>query len=164
MRCSFTARFHNFIWFLIFTFTLYCMPNFELLFNYELHFGVPEAEAAEGGASASGAAAGETGPSVSFSVDDFSGSAHLSYPIAVPPARGGLAPQLSLGYNSSGGNGWIGVGWDLSVGCPPFPGVAYILLLCRAGANIVKVSSFFRVTEEHTGFDSVQFYYVKRIL
>jgi len=40
----------------------------------------------------------------------------LSYPLAVPPARGGLAPQISLSYSSSGGNGWLGVGWDLSLG------------------------------------------------
>jgi RHS repeat-associated protein len=53
---------------------------------------------------------------VSFKVDDFTGAAHVSFPIAVPPARGGLAPQLSLNYSSSGGNGWLGVGWDLSVG------------------------------------------------
>ena len=64
----------------------------------------------EGGASGFGMS------SATFNVDDFTGAAHMSYPISVPPARGGLAPQLSLNYSSSGGNGWLGVGWDLSMG------------------------------------------------
>jgi YD repeat-containing protein len=55
-------------------------------------------------------------PSVSFTVDDFTGAAHLSYPISVPPARAGLSPQISISYSSSGGNGWLGVGWDLAAG------------------------------------------------
>jgi RHS repeat-associated protein len=49
-------------------------------------------------------------------VDDFSGAAHLSYPIVVPPGRSGLSPQLSLNYSSTGVNGWLGVGWDIPVG------------------------------------------------
>ena len=52
----------------------------------------------------------------SFQVDNFVGSARENYPILVPPARGGLSPKLSLNYNSSGGNGWLGLGWDLSIG------------------------------------------------
>jgi len=40
------------------------------------------------------------------------GDARLSYPIEVPPGRQGLQPQLSINYNSSGGNGWLGVGWE----------------------------------------------------
>jgi RHS repeat-associated protein len=155
---GFTTRCHNFIWFLIFTFTLYCMPNYELLFPYKIHFGLPEAEAAETteqtqaqaadtsvkaeseasrttattesvstnstgttattseGSSGDIGSSGQTSPTASFKVDDFTGAAHLSYPIAIPPARSGLSPQLSLNYVSSGGNGWIGVGWGLSVG------------------------------------------------
>jgi len=42
------------------------------------------------------------------------GDARLSYPIEVPPGRQGLQPQLSINYNSSGGNGWLGVGWEFS--------------------------------------------------
>src|SRR5258705_7089456 len=42
------------------------------------------------------------------------GDAKLSYPIEVPPGRLGLQPQLAVSYSSGGGNGWMGVGWDLS--------------------------------------------------
>ena len=43
------------------------------------------------------------------------GGAHLSYPLLIPKGRG-IAPDLSLQYDSGGGNGWVGQGWDLSVG------------------------------------------------
>ena len=41
------------------------------------------------------------------------GDNRLSYPIEVPGGREGLQPQLSVRYQSAGGNGWLGVGWDL---------------------------------------------------
>ncbi len=44
-----------------------------------------------------------------------SGSVELAYPIAIPPGHG-ITPELSVGYSSGGGNGWMGLGWDLSVG------------------------------------------------
>jgi len=44
------------------------------------------------------------------------GSANISIPIKVAPGRNGIAPNLSLNYNSDKGNGWLGVGWDLSLG------------------------------------------------
>ena len=43
------------------------------------------------------------------------GDARLSYPLQLPPGRAGLQPQLAIQYNSSGGNGWLGLGWDLSM-------------------------------------------------
>ena len=43
------------------------------------------------------------------------GSASLGYPIELPAGRHGMQPQLSIGYNSTGGDGWLGMGWDLSV-------------------------------------------------
>lgn len=46
----------------------------------------------------------------------FAGAASFSFPIAVPPGRLGLAPNISLNYNSLGGNGWVGVGWDFDMG------------------------------------------------
>lgn len=42
------------------------------------------------------------------------GDAVVSYPIELPPGRNGLDPELALQYNSSGGNSWMGVGWDLA--------------------------------------------------
>jgi RHS repeat-associated protein len=43
------------------------------------------------------------------------GGAHLAYPLIIPKGRG-IAPDLSLVYDSGGANGWVGLGWDLSVG------------------------------------------------
>jgi hypothetical protein len=56
------------------------------------------------------------GSSISFNVDDFTGAAHLTYPILVPPGRGGVAPNISLMYNSYQSKGWMGVGWNLDMG------------------------------------------------
>lgn len=43
------------------------------------------------------------------------GSARLSSPLVIPQGRG-LMPELGLEYDSGGGNGWTGMGWDISVG------------------------------------------------
>src|SRR3984885_8255160 len=55
-----------------------------------------------------------------------SGAFTYSYPISVPPVPGGLAPQVSLAYNSQAVDGltsstnnqasWIGDGWDYQPG------------------------------------------------
>jgi hypothetical protein len=42
------------------------------------------------------------------------GSAGVSYPLKVPSGRGGLQPSLAIQYNSDGGNGLLGLGWDMS--------------------------------------------------
>lgn len=39
-----------------------------------------------------------------------------SIPIEIPPGRNGPTPQLSLIYNPSAGNGFLGAGWDLPIG------------------------------------------------
>ena len=44
-----------------------------------------------------------------------SGTANLSYQLEIPAGRQGMQPNLALTYSSSGGNGWLGVGWDISV-------------------------------------------------
>src|SRR5262252_8097435 len=42
------------------------------------------------------------------------GAALYSVPIAIPPGVAGMAPNLSLVYNSQGGNGIAGQGWELA--------------------------------------------------
>jgi RHS repeat-associated protein len=44
------------------------------------------------------------------------GNATLSHPILIPPGRGGVQPDLTLHYDSSNGDGWLGVGWNLAPG------------------------------------------------
>jgi RHS repeat-associated protein len=46
-------------------------------------------------------------------VGNSEGTARVSFPIRLPKARGAHQPALALGYDSTGGNGWVGVGWDL---------------------------------------------------
>ena len=43
------------------------------------------------------------------------GDASLNYPIEIPPGRNGMQPNVSIVYNSSGGDGLAGYGWDLPV-------------------------------------------------
>jgi hypothetical protein len=62
----------------------------------------------KGGGAVSGL--GET-----FSPDLFTGTGNFSVPIAVPPGRRGLQPQLALTYSTGNGNGPFGLGWQLSL-------------------------------------------------
>ncbi|MGI5499139.1 RHS repeat-associated core domain-containing protein [Lentzea sp. CA-135723] len=64
--------------------------------------------------------------SASWDVSAHTGDFTWSYPLRVPPAPGGLTPDLALGYSSSAVDGrtsatnnqasWIGDGWDLFAG------------------------------------------------
>lgn len=62
--------------------------------------------------------ASQSGPAPAGSADNmlFTGSFLYTIPIEVPPGLAGMEPALTLDYNSSQGNGWVGVGWDLSLG------------------------------------------------
>ncbi len=42
------------------------------------------------------------------------GDLNLSFPIEVPKGRNGMEPSLQLVYNSSGGNGYFGLGWNMN--------------------------------------------------
>lgn len=68
--------------------------------NFTVHAAIPES-----------ALVGST--KGSFSVTP-SGTASYNIPIKLPPNVGGVQPSLSLNYDSSGGNGLLGMGWQLS--------------------------------------------------
>ncbi|MEU6232408.1 RHS repeat-associated core domain-containing protein [Kitasatospora sp. NPDC047058] len=65
-------------------------------------------------------------PSQAWTAGSSSGSFTYNYPVQSPPALGGVAPQVALGYDSASVDGktsstnsqasWIGDGWDLSAG------------------------------------------------
>ena len=54
-----------------------------------------------------------------FGADIFTGTGNFSVPLAVPPGRGGLQPELALAYSTGHGNGLFGLGWALGL-----PGVS----------------------------------------
>jgi hypothetical protein len=84
----------------------------------------PAASAPASGAAGSPSEVAPTGISgsqpdtgiLNFQTDLFTGRFGYRVPIAVPPARGNSQPNIVLHYNSSGGNGWCGVGWMLDMG------------------------------------------------
>ncbi|MGK6343471.1 SpvB/TcaC N-terminal domain-containing protein [Chryseobacterium sp. DT-3] len=43
------------------------------------------------------------------------GSVTTNFPIKLPAGRAGMQPSLAVSYSSEGGNGWMGLGWDMSV-------------------------------------------------
>ncbi|WP_167384874.1 RHS repeat-associated core domain-containing protein [Amycolatopsis tolypomycina] len=65
-------------------------------------------------------------PAATWDVSEQTGDFTWSYPLRVPPAAGGLVPDLALGYNSAEIDGrtsvtnnqasWIGDGWELNPG------------------------------------------------
>lgn len=44
----------------------------------------------------------------------FTGSSSYNIPIDLPTGPGGFGPSLSIQYNSDKGNGWLGLGWEVS--------------------------------------------------
>jgi Salmonella virulence plasmid 65kDa B protein len=51
----------------------------------------------------------------SFAPDLHTGTGNLTVPIAIPPGRNKLQPDLSLVYSTGHGNGIFGLGWSLSI-------------------------------------------------
>src|SRR5215468_5307891 len=49
-----------------------------------------------------------------FSPDLHTGTGNFNVPIALPPGRNGLKPQLNLVYSTGNGNGPLGLGWSVS--------------------------------------------------
>ena len=43
------------------------------------------------------------------------GTANLTYPLTIPAGCHGMQPQLAVSYNSAGGNGILGLGWNLPI-------------------------------------------------
>src|SRR5262245_52209007 len=43
------------------------------------------------------------------------GDARRNYPIELPAGRNGLQPELATHYDSARSNGWLGLGWDLTI-------------------------------------------------
>ncbi|MCB9771318.1 MAG: VCBS repeat-containing protein [Candidatus Omnitrophica bacterium] len=54
--------------------------------------------------------------SENLDVDPSTGTSSISIPIEVPQGRAGIQPSIGLLYNSSGGNGILGVGWSMELG------------------------------------------------
>src|SRR6266404_5872389 len=50
-----------------------------------------------------------------FAANPVTGTGSMTVPIATSPGRSGFGPQLSLSYDSGGGNGPFGFGWSLSL-------------------------------------------------
>ncbi|HEX5083334.1 MAG TPA: SpvB/TcaC N-terminal domain-containing protein, partial [Blastocatellia bacterium] len=50
-----------------------------------------------------------------FAANPVSGSGSTTVPIVTTPGRSGLAPQLTLSYDTASGNGPFGLGWNLSL-------------------------------------------------
>ncbi|WP_434362366.1 hypothetical protein NF212_19045 [Parasalinivibrio latis] len=77
------------------------------------------------------------------------GDARTSYPIELPGGRQGMAPQLQVSYSSAAGNGWMGMGWNLSLptvsldtrwGVPRYDGATETETYLFAGEQLAPVA------------------------
>jgi hypothetical protein len=55
------------------------------------------------------------GISEKFEVNSANGTSSFSIPLPLSPGRNGFQPQLALSYNSGGGNGPFGLGWNMGI-------------------------------------------------
>ncbi|KFF14229.1 hypothetical protein IW15_01940 [Chryseobacterium soli] len=92
------------------------------------------------------------------------GSVTTSFPIKLPAGRAGMQPSLNVGYSSEGGNGWMGLGWDMSVpaitidtrwGVPTYDGGKETELYTLGGEQLTfEVSAgVFALPNRNEGFD-----------
>ncbi|WP_370031897.1 SpvB/TcaC N-terminal domain-containing protein [Flavobacterium sp. 28YEA47A] len=74
------------------------------------------------------------------------GTVTTSFPLKLPQGRNGMQPSLDVNYSSEGGNGWMGIGWGLSIpgislntkwGAPTFNGSYESELYSLNGADLV---------------------------
>ena len=89
------------------------------------------------------------GMGITFNTSLQTGASSMSVPIAMPPGRRGLAPGLTLGYSSGGGQGICGQGWSVGVGfiarqtdqvLPSYD--EYDRFVYNGGQELVRVASF----------------------
>jgi RHS repeat-associated protein len=57
----------------------------------------------------------QSGLGEKFSPDLFTGTGNFSVPVALPPGRNGLQPELTFGYSTGNGNSPFGLGWNISI-------------------------------------------------
>ncbi|ANF50626.1 hypothetical protein A0O34_08865 [Chryseobacterium glaciei] len=92
------------------------------------------------------------------------GSVTTSFPIKLPAGRAGMQPSLGVSYSSEGGNGWMGLGWDMSVpsigidtrwGVPRYDDTTETELYTIGGEQLTfEVSSgVFAMPNRNEGFD-----------
>lgn len=77
-------------------------------FNHSQGIQLPSIELPKGGGALRGI-------DEKFSVNPVNGTANFSIPIPLSPGRNGFTPALGLSYNSGGGNGPFGIGWQLGI-------------------------------------------------
>lgn len=74
------------------------------------------------------------------------GAATTSFPLKLPQGRNGMNPSLEVSYSSEAGNGWMGIGWNLSTqaitintkwGAPLFDAAKESELYTLNGADLV---------------------------
>ncbi len=87
---------------------------------------------------------------------DSQGGAKLDHPLSVPVGRAGVGPTLELSYDSAGGNGWVGTGWDLSLGAVEIDTRWGAPLFCPAGGALCGAEGSRNVESETYTLDGDQ--------
>ncbi|HST64337.1 MAG TPA: SpvB/TcaC N-terminal domain-containing protein [Mycobacteriales bacterium] len=100
-----------------------------------------------------------------FAANPVTGTGSLSVPVATSPGRAGSGPELTLDYDSGGGNGPYGLGWRLSYpsitrrtdkGLPRYGPDTDVFVLAGA-EDLVPTGTAERRTEDGTAFSVERF-------